>query len=167
MSISGNKSSLNVDKFSKINKTEPSKNGISSFITNLEKEIVGWWDENKPKAEFNSATDDVKNEPVTDVDKIVGKWVMYDPGAAQNGYENSYTFNRDDTGEKITILDGKSFFKYQISGNNIVLLDIKPCNGFDIVPQDAYTDPCEKRVKRYEFQDDNTLILDNTVFERK
>jgi hypothetical protein len=144
-----------------------SKNEVSNFITNFEKNIVGWWNENNPKADLNSRTHDINNKPATDADKIIGKWVMYEPGGAQDGYERRYIFNRDNTGEKIMILGGKSFFKYQISGDKITLLDIKPCYGFDIVPQDAYTNPCEKRVKRYKFHDDNTLILDNTTFEKK
>lgn len=59
-SVSKSENILIVNKVSE-NKTEPSKNEDSNFIANLEKQIVGWWDDTKPKAEFNSATYDIEN----------------------------------------------------------------------------------------------------------
>lgn len=59
-SVSKSENILIANKVSE-NKTEPSKNEDSNFIANLEKQIVGWWDETKPKAKFNSATYDIEN----------------------------------------------------------------------------------------------------------
>ncbi len=60
-SVSKSENVLDANKITELIKTEPSKNEISSFITNIEKQIVGWWDETKPKAEFNSATYDIES----------------------------------------------------------------------------------------------------------
>jgi uncharacterized protein YkwD len=60
-SISKSENVLIVNNVSETNKINSPKNDFTNFITNLEKEIVGWWDENKPKAEFNSATYDIEN----------------------------------------------------------------------------------------------------------
>jgi len=47
-SVSKSENLLIVNKVSE-NKTEPTKNEVSNFIANLEKQIVGWWDETKPR----------------------------------------------------------------------------------------------------------------------
>lgn len=109
------------------------------------------------------------DKPITDSEKIIGKWIMPDSGAAQNGYETSYTFNKGHTGEKVDLVYGESFFNYELFQNKIILTNIKPCKGFDTIPdfQDLSTNPCEKRDIKYEFQNDETLIISNTVFEKK
>ncbi len=60
-SVSKSENVLDANKVTELSKTEPPKNEVSSFITNVEKQIVGWWDETKPKAEFNSATYDIES----------------------------------------------------------------------------------------------------------
>ncbi len=59
-SISKSESIIIVNNVSE-NKSEPSKNEDSDLIANIEKQILGWWDETKPKVEFNSATYEIEN----------------------------------------------------------------------------------------------------------